>query len=45
MIIALLDDQLQELTIDTCGIFQLYFYKKFFEPGAGSKIINNEFLT
>ena len=45
MKIALLDDQLQELTTDTCGIFQLYFYKKFFEPGARSKIINNEFLT
>ena len=27
MKIALLDDQLQELTTDTCGIFQLYFYK------------------
>ena len=45
MKIALLDDQLQKLTTDTCGIFQLYFYKKFFEPGAGSKIIDNEFLT
>ena len=28
MKIVLLDDQLQELTTDTCGIFQLYFYKK-----------------
>ena len=27
----LLDDQLQELTTDTCGIFQLYFYKSLFD--------------
>ena len=27
MKIILLDDQLQELTTDTCEIFQLYFYK------------------
>ena len=26
MKIVLLEDQLQELTADTCGIFQLYFY-------------------
>ena len=26
------DDQLQENSSDTCGIFQLYFYKNLFEP-------------
>ena len=44
MKIVLLDDQLQELTTDTCGIFQSYFYKNLFEPSADSKIINDEFL-
>ena len=38
------DDQLQELTTDTCGIFQLYFYKNLFDPASSSKIINDEFL-
>ena len=45
MKIVLLEDQLQELIADTCGIFQLYFYKNLFEPSADSKIINYEFLT
>ena len=45
MKIVLLDDQPQELPTDGCGIFQLYFYKNLFEPEAGSKIINYEFLT
>ena len=45
MEIVLIDDHLQELTTDTCGIFQLYFYKNLFEPSADSKIINDEFLT
>ena len=41
--IVLLDDQLQELTTDTWGIFQSYFYKNLFESSADSKI-NDEFL-
>ena len=41
----LLDNQLQELTADTCGIFQLYFYKNLFDPVRDSKIIDDEFLT
>ena len=41
----LLDDQFQELTADTCGIFQLYFYKNLFDPVRDSKIIDDEFLT
>ena len=45
MRIILLDDQLQELTTDTCEIFQLYFYKNLFDPVRDSKIIDDEFLT
>ena len=45
MKIVLLDDQLQELKTDTCGMFQLYFYKNLFEPSADSKILNDELLT
>ena len=44
MKIILLDDQLQELTTDTCGIFQLYFYKNLFDPVRDSKMIDDEFL-
>ena len=40
-----LNDQLQELTTDTSGIFQLCFYKNLFEPFRDSKIIDDEFLT
>ena len=39
------DDQLQNLTSGTCGIFQLYFYKNLFDPLKKSKIINDEKLT
>ena len=45
MKIVVLADQLQELTTDTYGIFQLYSYKNLFEQSAGSKIIDDEFLT
>ena len=40
-----LDDQLQQLATNTCGIFQLYFCKNLFDPARNSKIINDEFLT
>ena len=45
MKIILLDDQLQQLATNTCGIFQLYFCKNLFDPARNSKIINDEFLT
>ena len=45
MKITLWDDQLQEFTTDTCGIFQSYFYKNLFDPVSDSKIIDDEFLT
>ena len=44
MKITLWDDQLQEFTTDTCGIFQSYFYKNLFDPVSDSKIIDDEFL-
>ena len=43
--IIVLADQIQELTTDTYGIFQLYFYKNLFDPGSKTKILNDEFLT
>ena len=47
IVLYLVDDQLQELTSDTCGIFQLYFYKNLFDPLAKTKsqIINDNKLT
>ena len=44
MKIIMLDNQLQELTTDTCGIFQLYFYKNLFDPDSDSKMLNDEFI-
>ena len=41
MKIILLDDQLQELTTYTCGIFQLYFYNNLLDPVRDSKIIDD----
>ena len=41
----MLDDRLRDLTTDTCGIFQLYFYKNLFDPNSDFKILNHEFLT
>ena len=40
----IVEDQLQELTTYTCGIFQLYFYKNLFNPLSDNKITNDEFL-
>ena len=45
VILHFVDDQLQNEIIDTCGIFQLYFYKKLFDPLKKSRIINNNKLT
>ena len=43
--IHLVDDQLQELETDTCGIFQLYFYVNLFTSIEGSSIINDKTLS
>ena len=41
LVLYLVDDQLQESNSYTCGIFQLYFYKKL----AKSQIINGRKST
>ena len=40
-----LDDQLQKIETDTCGIFQLYFYYNLFNPLKNSSIIENTSLS
>ena len=40
-----LDDQLQKIETDTCGIFQLYFYYNLFNPLKSSSIIENTSLS
>ena len=39
------DDQLQEIYSDTCGIFQIYFYYNLFVPYENSSIVEDEKLT
>ena len=41
----MVDDCLQQLDTDTCGIFQLYFYTNLFLPNYKSKIMSNKKLT
>ena len=43
--IHLVDDQLQKLETDMCGIFQLYFYVNLFTSIEGSSIINDKALS
>ena len=43
--VVLVDDKIQEIYLDTCGLFQLYFYKNLFELDENSKILNDEHLT
>ena len=43
--VHLVDDQLQKLNTDTCGIFQLYFYLNLFTTTEGSSIIQDKALT
>ena len=45
VILHFVDDQLQNETSDTCGIFQLYFSKNLFDPLKKSKMINDDTLT
>ena len=40
-----LDDQLQKIETDTCGIFQIYFYYNLFNPFNDSCIIKDKVLT
>ena len=39
------DDQLQRIETDTCGIFQLYFYYNLFVPYENSSIVDDNKLT
>ena len=41
----ILEQSVQDLTSSNCGIFQLYFYKNFFDPDEESKIIIHENLN
>ena len=43
--VHLVDDQLQKIETDTCGIFQLYFYVNLFKPMDGSSIIQDKTLS
>ena len=43
--VFMVDDCLQDLESDTCGIFQLYFYTNLFLPKEDSKIVRNSKLT
>ena len=45
VMVHLVDDQLQKLDTDTCGIFQLYFYVNLLTPVDGSSIIQDKTLS
>ena len=45
VIVHLVDDQLQKIETDTCGIFQLYFYVNLFTPLKNSSIVNDKKLS
>ena len=45
MNIVILENDLQELTSSTCGIFQLYFYKNLFDPSIRSTILEQKNLN
>ena len=40
-----LDDQLQKIETDTCGIFQLYFYYNLFNPFNDSSIAKDNVIS
>ena len=41
----MVEDRLQDLKLSTCGVFQIYFYHKLFDPDEGSKIGGETKLT
>ena len=41
----MVEDRLQDLKSSTCGIFQIYFYHKPFDPDEGSEISGETKLT
>ena len=42
--VHLVDNQLQKIEMDTCGIFQLYFYVNLFTHLENSSIVNDKKL-
>ena len=38
------DDQLQKIETDTCGIFQIYFYYNLFKPLINSSVIKDNVI-
>ena len=45
MNIVIVENNLQELSSPTCGIFQLYFYKNLFDPAIQSNILQHKNLN
>ena len=45
MNIIIIENNLQELSSPTCGIFQLYFYKNLFDPAIQSNILQHKNLN
>ena len=45
MNLLILKNAIQEVTTETCGEFQLYFYKNLFDLDHQSKILNNQKLS
>ena len=40
-----LDDQLQKIETDTCGIFQIYFYYNLFNPFVNSSVVKDKVIS
>ena len=40
-----LDDQLQKIETDTCGIFQIYFYYNLFNPFVDSSVVKDKVIS
>ena len=45
VIVHLVEDQLQEIERDTCGVYQIYFYVNLFNPLENNIIINQKSLN
>ena len=45
MNLLILENTIQNLTTSTCGLIQLYFYEKLFDPDEKCKILNHQTLT
>ena len=45
MTVIMMEDEVQELYSDTCGNFQLQFYKNLLDPDKKNKTIYDEKLT